>query len=166
MVIAVIREDLKTDPLPSGQPLNRLPKCFPSHPKGHSKFIFREPWSRKLADPMHASEKGLPRKAPVAQLEPVQVELTSWNWPRFYTAFSEDNSDILSILFHPHPTLQPFINAMREWRDLQVSTRDKLVNTLLVLEEHAFYIVLLKLVATKGEANKSNLINTARPCCV
>ena len=50
---------------------------------------------------MHAGKQGLPWKAPVAQLKPVQVELTTWNWPRFYTTFSKDNSDILSILFPP-----------------------------------------------------------------
>ena len=62
LVIAVIGKDLKTDPLASGQPPSKLAKCFPSHPKGHSKLIFREPRSRKLADPCTQVSKDCPGK--------------------------------------------------------------------------------------------------------
>ena len=47
VVIAVIGKDFKVDTIPSGQPLTRLPKCFPNHPKGHSKLIFSEPFCRR-----------------------------------------------------------------------------------------------------------------------
>ena len=155
MVYAVISKDLKREPLPTGQPLELIPKCLPSHPKGHSKLVFREPWCRKLADPAHPSEQGLPWKlSTLHKLPEPEEDKTAWGWPRFYSPLSKDNADILSLLFHPCADLKEFVNSRRTWHDQQVSKRGPLVNTLLVIEEHSFYILPLKLVITKGDANR------------
>ena len=60
LCIAVIGKDLKISPLPTGQPLELVPKTLPSHPKGHSKLITKAPWNRTISPYWYESEKGLP----------------------------------------------------------------------------------------------------------
>ena len=99
VVIVIIGKDLKVAPIPSDQPFSLLPKCFPSHPKGHSKLIFRELFCCKLAQPMHPSEQGLPWKAQHPAPQPPAINTkTDWGWPTFLNTFSESHQDITSMM--------------------------------------------------------------------
>ena len=79
MLIAVLGKDINVDPLPFGQHLTLLPKCFPSHPKGQA----IEP---QFGGPLHASEQGLPWKQLDQRrlAQKAEDEKTAWGWPRFF----------------------------------------------------------------------------------
>ena len=159
IVVAVIGQSLSTKPLPTGQPLSKVPYALPSHPRYHDNRIFKAPWSRSLAPATHASEQGLPWKDDFSSPQlakkpsPQEPPSTAWGWPQTFSNFAQGNNDVLQILIFPHSSIKDYGDARADWHYEQAGENphsQTLRKTLLAAEEHSFYILLLKLVMTKG----------------
>ena len=152
---AVLNIDLSDQPLPLGGAFHMLPNALPSHPKGLDKRLFKPPYSKTLTPAYHPSEQGLPWNAHLEQLagEP-EVELTSWGWEQFFASVLEGNSDVLCFLIHPFPSLNEYVSSRKAWHNKAITSpgakeaKDHLVD----VEQHAFMLVLLKVLMTKGES--------------
>ena len=152
---AVLNIDLSDRPLPLGGAFHMLPNNLPSHPKGLDKRLFKPPYSKTLTPSSHPSEQGLPWNHHIEQLakEP-EVELTSWGWVQFFASVLEGNSDVLCFLIHPFPSLREYVSARKAWHSRAITSpgagnaKDHLVD----VEQHAFMIILLKVLTTKGDS--------------
>ena len=152
---AVLDVDISEMPLPLGGAFHMLPNNLPSHPKGLDKKLFKPPYNKQLTPSNHPSEVGLPWNQNIEQLQKgPEVELTSWGWDLFFTSVLEGNSDVLCFLIHPHATLGAYVESRKVWHSKAITapgaqaTRNHLVD----VEQHAFMLVLLKVLSTKGES--------------
>ena len=152
---AVLSIDLSDQPLPLGGAFHMLPNALPSHPKGLGKRLFKPPYSKTLTPAHHPSEQGLPWNAHLEQLarEP-DVELTSWGWEQFFGSVLEGNSDVLSFLIHPCSSLNEYVNSRKAWHNKAITSpgAKEMMGHLIDVEQHAFMLVLLKVLVTKGES--------------
>ena len=152
---AVLNIDLSDQPLPLGGAFHMLPNTLPSHPKGLDKRLFKPPYSKTLTPATHPSEQGLPWNHHIEQLskEP-EVELSSWGWVQFFASVLEGNSDVLCFLIHPFPSLKEYVSSRKAWHARAITSpgakqaRDHLVD----VEQHAFMLILLKVLTTKGDS--------------
>ena len=152
---AVLGIDLADQPLPLGGAFHMLPNALPSHPKGLDKRLFKHPYSKTLTPSNHPSEVGLPWNAHLEQLAKApEVEVTSWGWEQFFASVLEGNSDVLAFLIHPFANLNDYINSRHKWHAQAITSpgckeaRDHLTD----VEQHSFMLILLKVLATKGES--------------
>ena len=161
LCIAIVGKDLKTTPLPTGQPLSLVPLCLPSHPIGHSKLVTKAPWSRLIAPWWYESEKGLPwlswddgkdKQEEVKEKEP---PTTFFGWEVFEVEFEKSNSDAFQLLISPLSSYGDYQNSRVRWHEQNSGTGDfRALECASAVEEHAFRLLLLKLVVTKGDAGK------------
>ena len=158
MCLAVINVKLDQVPVPAGAAYHLLPKSIPSHPKGVDKKLLRHPYNKSITPPHHPSEQGLPWLAVQEQLRaspsPPRMEKTSWGWDLFFTSLLECNSDVRQFLIHPHTNLEAYVDARKKWHAQNITFVgcEDAKNYLLEVEQHAFMMVMLKLLATKGQS--------------
>ena len=132
-----------------------LPNALPSHPKGLDKRLFKHPYSRTLTPSNHPSEVGLPWNAHLEQLAKApEVPVTSWGWEQFFGSVLEGNSDVLAFLIHPFANLNDYINSRHKWHAQAITSpgRKEARDHLTDVEQHSFMLILLKVLATKGES--------------
>ena len=147
--------DLSDQPLPLGGAFHMLPNALPSHPKGLDKRLFKPPYSKTLTPSNHPSEVGLPWNAHLEQLAKApEKDLTAWGWEQFFGSVLEGNSDALAFLIHPFANLNDYIKS-RHKRHAQaiasVGCQDA-KNHLIDIEQHSFMLILLKVLAAKGDS--------------
>ena len=152
---AVLGIDLADQPLPLGGAFHMLPHALPSHPRGLDKRLFRHPYSKTLTPSNHPSEVGLPWNAHLEQLAKApEVEVASWGWEQFFASVLEGNSDVLAFLIHPFASLNDYINSRHKWHAQAITSpgRKEARDHLTDVEQHSFVLILLKVLATKGES--------------
>ena len=132
-----------------------LPNALPSHPKEWTRGCSSRPIPRhrlQLITPQSKVCRGMLTSSNFAR-EP-DVELTSWGWEQFFASVSEGNSDMLCFLTHPFPSLNEYVNSRKAWHNKAITSprakeaKDHLVD----VEQHAFMLILLKVLVTKGES--------------
>ena len=152
---AVLDVDMSERPLPLGGAFHMLPNNLPSHPKGLDKRLFKHPYNKSLTPASHPSEQGLPWNQHIEELprEP-EMELTNWHWDLFFPRVLEGNTDVLCFLIHPFATLNEYVNSRKAWHSRAITSpgarefKDHLVD----VEQHAFMLILLKVLTTKAES--------------
>ena len=132
-----------------------LPNALPSHPKGLDKRLFKPPYSKSLTPSNHPSEIGLPWNAHLEQLAKApEKEVTAWGWDQFFGSVLEGNSDVLAFLTHPFTNLSDYIKSRHKWHAQAITSvgcqeaKDHLID----VEQHSFMLILLKVLATKGDS--------------
>ena len=66
----------------------------------------------------------------------------------------EGNSDVLAFLIHPFAGLSDYIKSRRKWHAQAITSVgcQEAKNHLIDIEQHAFMLVLLRVLSTKGES--------------
>ena len=166
--------DLRREPLPLAS-LKAIPRHIPSHPSGqHDTRLFEHPYNLGVARSTTISELKLsewkgqwaitpaashhqvtripvpPAYPPQDQTQEIEddEETTAFGWAHLIPDFTQNDPEALETVISPASDLHEYCQARREWHYQQCSTR-WLTTILLKLEEHAFYLALLKLMATK-----------------
>ena len=166
--------DLRREPLPLAS-LKAIPRHIPSHPSGqHDTRLFEHPYNLGVAGSTTISELKLaewkgqwtitpaashhqvtripvpPAYPPQDQMQEIEddEETTSFGWVHLIPDYTQNDPEALETVISPASDLHEYCQARREWHYQQCSTR-WLTMILLKLEEHAFYLALLKLMATK-----------------
>ena len=153
---AVLDVDMSERPLPLGGAFHMLPNNLPSHPKGLDKRLFKHPYNKHLTPAHHPSEQGLPWNQHLEELqkEP-EVELTNWQWDLFFGRVLQGNTDVLCFLIHPFTSLKDYVEARKVWhaRSFTAPGASEIKGELVDVEQHAFMIVLLKVLTTKADSH-------------
>ena len=113
------------------------------------------------------SEKGLPslegsisgvgRPEPEKESEPPKTLLGGKfiGWEVFATDTINQNEDVLSALIHPCKYYEEYLDSKISWhKNTPRPTDFRFVETISAIEKHSWYVLLLKLVATKGHGGK------------
>ena len=152
---AVLDVDMSERPLPLGGAFHMLPNNLPSHPKGLDTRLFKHPYNKALTPAHHPSEQGLPWNQHIEELQrEEEVELTNWKWDLFFPYVLEGNTDVLCFLIHPFTTLTEYVNSRKAWHSRAITSpgarefKDHLVD----VEQHAFMLILLKVLTTKADS--------------
>ena len=152
---AVLDVDMSERPLPLGGAFHMLPNNLPSHPKGLDKRLFKHPYNKHLTPANHPSEQGLPWNQHLEELpkEP-EMELTNWQWDLFFSRVLQGNTDVLCFLIHPFTSLKDYVEARKVWhaRSFTAPGANEIKGELVDVEQHAFMIVLLKVLTTKADS--------------
>ena len=153
---AVLDVDMSERPLPLGGAFHMLPNNLPSHPKGLDKRLFKHPYNKHLTPANHPSEQGLPWNQHLEELqkEP-EMELTNWQWDLFFPRVLQGNTDVLCFLIHPFTSLKDYVEARKVWhtRSFTAPGARELKDHLVDVEQHAFMLVLLKVLTTKADSH-------------
>ena len=154
---AVLDVDMSERPLPLGGAFHMLPNNLPSHPKGLDKRLFKHPYNKHLTPANHPSEQGLPWNQHLEELpkkEP-EMELTNWQWDLFFGRVLQGNTDVLCFLIHPFTSLKDYVEARKVWhaRSFTAPGANEIKGELIDVEQHAFMIVLLKVLTTKADSH-------------
>ena len=153
---AVLDVDMSERPLPLGGAFHMLPNNLPSHPKGLDKRLFKHPYNKHLTPANHPSEQGLPWNQHIDELqkEP-EMELTNWEWDLFFPRVLQGNTDVLCFLIHPFTSLKDYVEARKVWhtRSFTAPGARELKDHLVDVEQHAFMLVLLKVLTTKAASH-------------
>ena len=153
---AVLDVDMSERPLPLGGAFHMLPNNLPSHPKGLDKRLFKHPYNKHLTPANHPSEQGLPWNQHIDELqkEP-EMELTNWQWDLFFGRVLQGNTDVLCFLIHPFTSLKDYVEARKVWhtRSFTAPGARELKDHLVDVEQHAFMLVLLKVLTTKADSH-------------
>ena len=153
---AVLDVDMSERPLPLGGAFHMLPNNLPSHPKGLDKRLFKHPYNKHLTPANHPSEQGLPWNQHLEELpkEP-EMELTNWEWDLFFSRVLQGNTDVLCFLIHPFTSLKDYVEARKVWhsRSFTAPGANEIKGELVDVEQHAFMIVLLKVLTTKADSH-------------
>ena len=153
---AVLDVDMSERPLPLGGAFHMLPNNLPSHPKGLDKRLFKHPCNKHLTPANHPSEQGLPWNQNLEELqkEP-EMELTNWQWDLFFGRVLQGNTDVLCFLIHPFTSLKDYVEARKVWhaRSFTAPGANEIKGELVDVEQHAFMIVLLKVLTTKADSH-------------
>ena len=82
------------------------------------------------------------------------MELTSWVCEQFFGSVLEGNSDVLCFLIHPFPNLKDYVSSRHAWHNKAITSPGckEAKNHLVDVEQHSFMLILLKVLATKGES--------------
>ena len=152
---AVLDVDMSERPLPLGGAFHMLPNNLPSHPKGLDKRLFKHPYNKSLTPASHPSEQGLPWNQHIDELqkEP-EMELTNWQWDLFFPRVLQGNTDVLCFLIHPFTSLKEYVEARKVWhsRSITAPGARELKDHLVDVEQHAFMLILLKVLTTKADS--------------
>ena len=168
LCIAVIGKDLKISPLPTGQSLELVPKTLPSHPKGHSKLVTRAPWNRTISPWWYESEKGLPWlegaiHGTKEEEKAESIPTTYFGWTVFAPELLKEHEDIQAIMIHPCKTYDTYQDERIAWHKNTPKLTDfRFVEKIAAIEEHAWYLLLLKAVATKAHGGKLSIDQAKR----
>ena len=153
---AVLDVDMSERPLPLGGAFHMLPNNLPSHPKGLDKRLFKHPYNKHLTPANHPSEQGLPWNQHLEELqkEP-EMEFTNWQWDLFFPRVLQGNTDVLCFLIHPFTSLKDYVEARKVWhtRSFTAPGARELKDHLVDVEQHAFMLVLLKVLTTKADSH-------------
>ena len=153
---AVLDVDMSERPLPLGGAFHMLPNNLPSHPKGLDKRLFKHPYNKHLTPANHPSEQGLPWNQHLEELqkEP-EMGLTNWEWDLFFPRVLQGNTDVLCFLIHPFTSLKDYVEARKVWhaRSFTAPGASEIKGELVDVEQHAFMIVLLKVLTTKADSH-------------
>ena len=158
LAVAIIGKDLRTTPLPTGQPMSLVPTVLPSHPLGHSKLVTKAPWFLTIAPWWYESEKGLPWFSEWSQEEEaveqkVEPPTTYFGWELFVEEFEEGNHDIFVLLCSSASSYEQHQSLRLDWHKANAGTQDiRSISCGAAVEEHSLMLLLLKLVLTKGDA--------------
>ena len=80
--------------------------------------------------------------------EAQEDKFTEFGWIQLIPEYTEQDPETLETVISPAADLKEYCDARKEWHHQQCSTK-WLTTLLLKLEEHAFYLTLLKLMGTK-----------------
>ena len=153
ILMAILGVNLRNQPLPIGAGLGMLPRSLPSHPRGHNKLVFQPPWNKTITPLDHASEVGLPWHS--TQAVEVKEAVTDWGWPLFFSHLLLGNMDVQSFLTHPIRDLDDYVAHRKQWHKEAITIpKQESLNAMLCVEQHAFMILLLKLLVTKALSKK------------
>ena len=151
--MAILGVNLRNQPLPTGAGLGMLPRSLPSHPRGHNKLVFQPPCSKTITPLDHASEVGLPWHS--TQAVEVKEAVTDWGWPLFFSHLLLGNMDVQSFLTHPTRDLDKYVSHRKQWHKEAITIpKQEILNAMLRVEQHAFMILVLKLLVTKALSKK------------
>ena len=73
---------------------------------------------------------------------------------QFFASVLEGNSDVLCFLIHPFPSLNEYVNSRKAWHSKAITSpgAEEAKDHLVGVEQHAFMLILLKVLVTKGES--------------
>ena len=153
--------DLDESPLPSSErALPLLPLKLPSLAGGkpHNPVVFQPPLSRQETPHFHASERRMrkEREATVVQHEPEKDKntknadnFTAFGWESPLDLFKKHCDREIGILIHPFDDVKSYSRHRTHLHFEQFNMRSPLMEFILTVEEHSFYMAILKVMTTK-----------------
>ena len=150
LAVAIIGKDLRTTPLPTGQPMSLVPTVLPSHPLGHSKLVTKAPWFRtmrhgglKAKRVSPGSPNGAKRRR--SRKRKWSHPLPFLGWELFVEEFEEGNHDVFVLLCSSAFSYEHHQSLRLDWHKSNAGTQDvRAISCGAAVEEHSFMLLFLK----------------------
>ena len=162
--------DISQWPLPWTQfALGAIPRELPRKASGHNVYVFGAPYYRKLTSLKAPSEQYWQAvvevkqnsNRPVSPPAPPKTDLTALGWTNPVEAYGPCATDELTFLLSPFKTVKEYSAARIAWHNDQCGV-EQVTDFLLFVEQHTFFLMYMKLVATLALSMPENLTGSMR----
>ena len=162
--------DLDKTPLPSSaKALPLLPLKIPSldEDRAHNPRVFEAPLKRVQTPAFHASEKRMKKEREQWQIKVAEPEIheekreetkefTALGWESPLSLFYPLVENEVLEFIHPCTSVREYSRCRFLFHDSNHARRTGFMNFLLVVEEHCFHLIVLKLMVSKVLSNGSS----------
>ena len=154
------------------QALKALPREIPSKWGGHNPILFKRPYFRKPTPLTAPSEQwnaeiqaAYKSNRPVSPPPPAQSQsqnsITELGWTNPVDAYGPSAQDELRFIISPFNSVKEYGASRVAWHEDQCGMQ-KLTDFLLTIEQHCFFLLYIKLVATLALGMPENLTGQLR----
>ena len=153
--------DISQWPLPWTKfALGAIPRELPRKASGHNVYVFGAPYYRKLTSLQAPSEQYWQAvvevkqnsNRPVSPSAPPKTDLTALGWTDPVAAYSKCAKEELAFLLMPFHSLDAYAQSRIKWHQ-ESCPLSRVTDFFLFIEQHAFFLMLIKLVSTLALQN-------------